>query len=225
MPPSTTFIRDENDDPMAPGTKMAPSLGFRTMGAEGQLGSPRLSTDFQAWELGDRLIRKDGKRDWRMGIRLGTQIGGAGANTATYVQSAPAAHCKTTVRKMVTFASAPGQAGLPPTIDTDAVDRFIMHGLRKCSGSNEPPPSGESCACSIGGNNLPTPLGRQIGHCATRGSRPMPVLHARGARGNPGDICVERVPFLEGPRAFTSETLSVSGPSSSRSPSLRQIFC
>ena len=50
-----TIICSENDDPLsvplkATGATMAPSRGFRMLGAEGQLEFPLLPTDLQVWQ-------------------------------------------------------------------------------------------------------------------------------------------------------------------------------
>ena len=64
---SKTVIRTGTEDPpsgalKASGAKTVSSREFRMMGAEGQSGVLRVSTDFQAWESGERPIQKYGKR-------------------------------------------------------------------------------------------------------------------------------------------------------------------
>ena len=64
MLPSKTFIRTESD-PLsvalkAPGAELAPSRDFRMMSAEGLLELPFHYTGFRVWELGDRIMQKDG---------------------------------------------------------------------------------------------------------------------------------------------------------------------
>ena len=71
MSPKRTRIRQENDDPIsaastASGAKMVPHWDFRMMGADGQPECPLVPTDFQVWELKNRLIQVNGKRDWAM---------------------------------------------------------------------------------------------------------------------------------------------------------------
>ena len=115
MPPSKTFIRNDLFPAAlkAPGAISANPREFPMTGAKGQLEFPSGPADFQAWELSGRIIEVDGKRVWRIGVRLGHPASGA-------VQSTPPALRNTAVREMMNFPLAPGPVGLPPIVNADA---------------------------------------------------------------------------------------------------------
>ena len=74
--------------------------------------------------MSDRPTQRRGKRDWRMGVRLGSHASEAGTNYAQPVKSTPPAMRKTTVRETSTCLHAPGQVGFPPTMNADASAGF-----------------------------------------------------------------------------------------------------
>ena len=136
MPPSTTFVRDEDDDLLsassqAPGALKVSYRDFHSVGAASQLEFP-LATEFHAQELGDRLFQKDGKRDWRSVARLSPQSSGAGATSPTSVRSTHL--LQVPYPETLTFLSAPGQVVISPSMRTDASIGLSHMGYQKCRG-------------------------------------------------------------------------------------------
>ena len=82
LPPTNAFIRGDREDPVPAasqvvGAQTASLRDFRTVGANGKLGTLLTSGDVRVWALGARLIQVDGKLDWRMDIRLGPHASAA----------------------------------------------------------------------------------------------------------------------------------------------------
>ena len=128
LPPAKTFTCGARADPTsvalgAAGTQMVLRRGFRVVGADGKPQLPLLSKDFQVRAPEDRLVRKDGKRDWRLGVCPVPRASRANVSPVS-------AHCDPQGRRSRTADTFvfTGPSWLPDKNEYPCVDRNFTHG-------------------------------------------------------------------------------------------------
>ena len=90
------FSRAASVDPLTcasefAGAAMVLQREFRMMDAGGDLERPFVNAHFQAWKLPPLTGQREGRHEWRTGVRPGPKASGASTNYATSVTSTSAA--------------------------------------------------------------------------------------------------------------------------------------
>ena len=100
---------------------MPPRGTSRKVGADGGFEIPPATGDYEVRALAERPIRVEGKRDWRVVLRLGPNSIGDSSTEAKSVKCASSAVRETSVRRASALLPALGQVGAPLTMKADAL--------------------------------------------------------------------------------------------------------
>ena len=122
--PDRVLARGQAVDPLttalnAGAEGRAPPRDFRLLRAGGELQVLSRAKDYGIGSLAERLVQAGGKHYWRMGFRPGPNVRNEGSNEAEFVRCAPLSPRRASVRELMAARSAPGQVGIPPSMNAD----------------------------------------------------------------------------------------------------------
>ena len=91
--------------------KRVDTHGFRMLNGVRDLETPPVDTGYEVWSLPALPAQVDGRHHWRMGIRLGPNASGEGANYVVSVKSARPSHRKVGFREILEALPIQAQVG------------------------------------------------------------------------------------------------------------------
>ena len=100
---------------------------FRMRRGTGALGTPRLGSCYELWELPERGTTNVRPHKWHVAARLGPHARGDATNYPQKVEENPRAIRRPSRREALRFLRAPFKLGVPASMNPDAPPRLLAH--------------------------------------------------------------------------------------------------